>query len=77
MCFAIPGKVVSIDKDTQTAEVDYDVEIRTVGIPLLPELKIGDYVLVQAKIAVQIVPEKQVEQFKESLAVLDESEEEL
>lgn len=74
MCFAIPGKVIEIDKDKQEAIVDYDVEKRTVGIPLLPELKVGDYVLVQAKIAVQIVPEDQVKQFMDSLDVLDEEQ---
>ena len=72
MCFAIPGKVVSINEDAETAEVDYDVEIRTVGIPLLPELKVGDYVLVQAKMAVQVVPDDQVARFKESLEFLEE-----
>ena len=72
MCFAIPGKVVSINEDAETAEVDYDVEIRTVGIPLLPELKVGDYVLVQAKMAVQVVPDDRVARFKESLEFLEE-----
>ncbi|MBR9703695.1 HypC/HybG/HupF family hydrogenase formation chaperone [Candidatus Woesearchaeota archaeon] len=72
MCFAIPGKVVEIDNDKQEAIVDYDIEKRAVGIPLLPELKVGDFVLVQAKIAVQIVPEDQVKQFMDSLDALEE-----
>jgi len=55
MCLAIPGKIIEI-KD-ETAIIDYDVEKREVNISLI-DCKIGDYVIVQQKFAIQKVNEK-------------------
>ncbi len=57
MCLAIPGKVISLDPEGQTAVVDYEAEQRTAGTVLVPDVKEGDYVLVQAKMIVQVIPE--------------------
>ena len=65
MCLAIPGKVMSIDGDQAT--LDYGAEQRVVGAQLIQDLKIGEYVLVQAKMIVQRVPKEQAEKFLESL----------
>ena len=59
MCLAIPGKVIKIDAKKKTATVDYEAEQREAGTALLPDLKVGEYVLVQAKMVVQIVPARQ------------------
>jgi hydrogenase assembly chaperone HypC/HupF len=66
MCLAIPGKVISIDAKQQTAIVDYEAERRDASTMLLPEVKVGDYVLVQAKMIVIKVPKDQAK------AALDE-----
>ncbi len=55
MCLAIPGKVLAINGDT--AIIDYEAEQREAGTALVPDVKVGDYVLVQAKMIVQVIPE--------------------
>ncbi len=56
MCFAIPGKIVSIDGDN--AIVDYCSEKREAMI-ISGDFKVGDYVFVSSKIIVQKIPEKE------------------
>jgi hydrogenase expression/formation protein HypC len=57
MCLAIPGKITKIEKDLAT--VDYDGETRVASIALKKDVKIGDYVIVNAKFIMQIIPEEE------------------
>lgn len=68
MCLAIPGKIKSINKD-KVAEVDFDGVMRTASMDMLPKAKIGDYVLVHAGFAIEIVDEKEA---KKTLDLLKE-----
>lgn len=55
MCLAIPGKVVSIIKDK--AQVDFGESVlREVNVTLV-DVKVGDYVLVHAGYAIQVLDE--------------------
>jgi hydrogenase expression/formation protein HypC len=56
MCLAIPGKIVEIKNDI--AVVDYGSEKREARL-FNDEIKIGDYVVVQNKLILQKIPEKQ------------------
>ena len=57
MCLAIPGKIVNIEKEY--AIVDYgDGTKRKVNLSLV-DGKIGDYVLVHAGFAIEIIDEKE------------------
>ncbi|RKX63162.1 MAG: HypC/HybG/HupF family hydrogenase formation chaperone [Tenericutes bacterium] len=67
MCLAIPGKVIAVDKEAKRAMIDYEAEQREVGTALLPDVKIGDYVLVQAKMVVQQIPEKEARKALEAI----------
>ncbi len=67
MCLAIPGKVIRIDAKKQLATVDYEAEQREASTTLLPEVKVGDYVLVQAKMIVQTVPADEARTFLDTL----------
>lgn len=60
MCLAIPGKIKSINED-KVAEVDFDGVMRTASMDMLPNAKIGDYVLVHAGFAIEIVDKKEAE----------------
>jgi hydrogenase expression/formation protein HypC len=51
MCLAVPGKVVYIDE--LSARVDFAGVQRETLIDLLPEVEVGDYVLVHAGFAIQ------------------------
>jgi hydrogenase expression/formation protein HypC len=57
MCLAIPGKVVNIDNDN--AQVDFgEGVLREVNVTLV-EAKVGEYVLVHAGYAIQVLDEKE------------------
>lgn len=57
MCLAIPGKITEIKKDLAT--IDYGSEKREAKI-VFGDYKVGDYVIVQAKIIIEKVPKEQV-----------------
>lgn len=67
MCLAVPAKIIEI-KDL-LAKVELSGVTKDVSLMLLPEAKVGDYVLVHAGFAMQIVDEKEAE---ETYALLDE-----
>ncbi len=50
MCLAIPMKVIALDGMLATAEVDGVT--RQARVDLLPEISLGDYVLVHAGLAI-------------------------
>ncbi len=63
MCLAIPGKVISIE-DTiesvfQIGKVSFSGITKKINLSLVPEAKIGDYVLVHVGVAVSIVDEEE------------------
>ena len=55
MCVAYPGKVLGINN--RTAEVDFDGNIARVNIGLV-DVKAGDYVLVHAGMAIEVMDEE-------------------
>lgn len=67
MCLAIPGKVLKIDG--QVAAVDFGGARREVWLDLLKEVREGDYVLVHAGYAIQILDEASA---KEVLSLWEE-----
>lgn len=68
MCLAVPGKIVNITNEL-TALVDLAGVEREVSLELVPEAKEGNYVLVHAGFAIQVMDEeealKTLELFKE------------
>ncbi len=53
MCYAIPGKVLSIRDDS--AVVDYDGVQKEANVSLLGKVSVGDFVLVHAGFAIQVI----------------------
>ncbi len=56
MCLAIPAKVTSIDG--LMAQVEMAGVTRETSIMMLPETKVGDYVLIHAGFAIQRLDEE-------------------
>ena len=54
MCLAIPGKVTEISED-RIANVDILGAQRSASLDLVPQAKVGDYVLVHAGFAIEVV----------------------
>lgn len=73
MCLAVPGKVISIEEkienSPQMAKVDFAGVVQTVCIDWLPEVKVGDYVIVHVGFALNKIDEKDAE---ETLRLLKE-----
>ncbi len=76
MCLAIPGRVLSIDGDF--AKVDFGEGTARDGVNVsLVEVKLGQYVLVHAGYAIQVMDEEEAQKtlsyWKEILAYEQES----
>lgn len=67
MCLAVPGKIVKLDG--ADARVDFSGTTRSVRMDMLPSAKIGDYVIVHAGFALQVLDEKEA---KETLRLISE-----
>lgn len=60
MCLAIPAKVISIKQDK--AEVDFGEGVLREANITLVNVKVGDYVLVHAGYAIQVLDEEEAEE---------------
>ncbi len=69
MCLAVPAKVLEVKENL--AKVELAGVTRDVSLMLLPEAKAGDYVLVHAGFAMQIVEEKEVEEMNALFAEMN------
>lgn len=67
MCLAVPGKILS--KKDASAEVDFGGTRRQVALDLVPAAKKGDYVLVHAGFAIQLLDP---EEAKKTLEIFEE-----
>lgn len=54
MCLAIPAKIVEL-KDDSMATVDILGVTREIALDLVPQAELGDYVLVHAGFAIEVV----------------------
>lgn len=68
MCLAVPMKVIEIDGEFGDAELG-GVK-RKVNLQLLPETKIGDYVIVHAGFAIQKLDREDAEETLRLLNIL-------
>jgi hydrogenase expression/formation protein HypC len=59
MCLAVPGKVVAVSGEPpgRVAEVEYGSARRTAQLLYLPDVQVGDYVVVQAGFAIRRLSE--------------------
>lgn len=71
MCLAVPGKVISIEENSErngnsslwrTGKVSFGGIIKEVSLAYVPEVKIGDYVIVHVGFALSIVDSEEAEQ---------------
>ena len=62
MCLAVPAKIVDIQD--QLASVEVSGVRRAASLMLLPEAAVGDYVLVHAGFAMQIVDHEEAERIE-------------
>jgi hydrogenase expression/formation protein HypC len=60
VCLAVPGRVVGLEErhDTLMAEVDFGGVRKDVCLQYLPDVEIGDYVIVHVGFAIQRLDER-------------------
>jgi hydrogenase expression/formation protein HypC len=73
MCLAIPGKVIEIlaqnHDEMRMGKVSFGGIKKTINLHLVPEVELGDYVLVHVGVALSVVDE---EEAKKTLSFLTE-----
>ena len=71
MCLGIPGKIISIYEDygTKMAKVDFGGVTREVCIEVIPEAKPGDWTIIHAGFALNLLSE---EEAQETLDILQQ-----
>ena len=65
MCLAIPGKVVSIsgeDPLTRMGKIDFSGVIKQASLAYVPEVVVGDYVIVHVGFAISRVDEAEAQE---------------
>lgn len=79
MCLAVPGKIVSIDEsnpELKMAKVNFSGVSKEVCIQWLPDIAVGDYVLVHVGFALNKIDEKDAEETLRILREMGDIEEE-
>ncbi len=75
MCLAIPGKVTSIsgeDPLTRTGKIDFGGILKEASLAYVPEVKVGDYVIVHVGFALSRVDEEEAKKVFEYLREMEE-----
>lgn len=77
MCLAVPGKVLSLEARDQTtmAEVDFGGVRKSVCLEYIPDVEIGEYVMVHVGFAIQRLDEQSAQETLanfERMGVLEE-----
>lgn len=70
MCLAIPGQVVDVRDGTAT--IDMMGVRRDISLSLTPSARIGDWVLVHAGFAIEVIDAEQAEETIQIVRELDE-----
>ena len=80
MCIAAPAKIVLIDEEANICAADFGGVRQNARLDLLPDAKIGDYVLIHAGYAIEKLSEQaakeSLESWDELLEVLEEEDRE-
>jgi hydrogenase expression/formation protein HypC len=75
MCIAIPGQVLSMTGDEPLArmgKVSFGGVIKEVSLAYVPEVAVGDYVIVHVGFAIGRLDEEEAQQVFEYLKQMDE-----
>lgn len=73
MCLAVPGRIRSVEGESpldRRGEVDFDGVVREACLAYVPEAGPGDWVLVHAGFALQVIDEAEARRTLEELRLL-------
>jgi hydrogenase expression/formation protein HypC len=75
MCLAIPGRITSISGDDplmRTGKIDFGGILKDANLAYVPEVKVGDYVIVHVGFAISRVDEEEAHKVFEYLREMEE-----
>ena len=75
MCLAVPGKVIEIRGQgplDRKGKVDFSGILKEVNLAYVPEVKVGQYVIVHVGFAISIINEKEAKQTLEYFKEINE-----
>lgn len=76
MCLSIPGKLIEItaqlDEIFRVGKVSFDGIIKEVSLTMVPEARVGQYVMVHVGAAISMVDEEEAKKTFDILKQLDE-----
>jgi len=69
MCLGVPGKIIELYEKTglHMARIDFGGVVREACVDFLPEAKIGDYTIIHAGFALNLLDEKDALETLEAL----------
>ena len=75
MCLAIPGKIVSIsgeDPLERTGKIDFGGVLKTASLAYVPDVAVGDYVIVHVGFAISRLDESEAQKVFEYLRQMED-----
>lgn len=66
MCLAVPMKLKSISPDGLTGEVEMSGATLEVGLELVPDARLGNYLLIHAGMAIELLEDEDAEKILET-----------
>lgn len=75
MCLGIPGKVVSIVGDDllyMVGKIDFGGILKEISLAYVPEVQVGEYVIVHAGFAISVIDEEEAMQVFDYLKEMGE-----
>jgi hydrogenase expression/formation protein HypC len=75
MCLAVPGKILTIEgaELERSGKVSFGGAVQLVNLSLVPDAKVGDYVIVHVGIALNILDEEEAMETFKYLKELEEA----
>ena len=81
MCIAAPAQIVKIDREENVLSADFGGARQAAKMDLLPDVEIGEYVLIHAGYAIEKLSEEaakeSLEAWEELLDMLEEEDKEM
>ena len=81
MCIAAPAQIVKIDREENVLYADFGGARQAAKMDLLPDVEIGEYVLIHAGYAIEKLSEEaakeSLEAWEELLDILEEEDKEM
>ncbi len=72
MCLGVPGKVLSFeDGDLRMGRVAFGQVVKEISLAFVPDAKVGEYVVVHAGMALEVIDEEAAQRVFQVLRELD------